>query len=141
MSQQKNVDSGLNTGTWSLEEDERLRDAVAKHGTRWVTVASDVSTRTGDQCAKRWNENLNPYLDRSPWSPVEVSGGAGQPRRLSPTVPGSHPVVARRGLIKSLADNVMGVTGQAAAPSDRRVWAELEVPSQNLSRVARPSRA
>ncbi|KAI8627869.1 Homeodomain-like protein [Xylariaceae sp. FL1651] len=66
---QKN--SGYNTGTWSSEEDERLRNAIVKHGTRWVLVAADVSTRNGDQCAKRWNENLNPDLDRSPWSPIE----------------------------------------------------------------------
>ncbi|KAI1495535.1 Homeodomain-like protein [Biscogniauxia marginata] len=66
---QKN--SGFNIGTWSSEEDERLRNAVVKHGTRWVLVAADVSTRSGDQCAKRWNENLNPDLDRSPWSPTE----------------------------------------------------------------------
>lgn len=68
---QKNL--GLNTGTWSPEEDERLRNAIARHGTRWVLVAADVSTRNGDQCAKRWNENLNPDLDRSPWSPIEVN--------------------------------------------------------------------
>ncbi|KAH9904999.1 Homeodomain-like protein [Xylariomycetidae sp. FL2044] len=66
---QKN--SGFNTGTWQQEEDERLRSAVARHGTRWVLVAADVSTRNGDQCAKRWNENLNPELDHSPWSPIE----------------------------------------------------------------------
>ncbi|KAI0430912.1 Homeodomain-like protein [Xylaria sp. FL1042] len=63
--------SGYNTGTWSAEEDARLRNAVAQHGTRWVIVAGDVSTRNGDQCAKRWNENLNPNLNHSPWSPAE----------------------------------------------------------------------
>ncbi|KAI1372096.1 Homeodomain-like protein [Hypoxylon crocopeplum] len=66
---QKNT--GFNTGTWSPEEDERLRNAIVRHGTRWVLVAADVSTRNGDQCAKRWKENLNPDLDRSPWSPIE----------------------------------------------------------------------
>ncbi|KAI1291375.1 hypothetical protein F5Y03DRAFT_376855 [Xylaria venustula] len=63
--------SGYNTGTWSGEEDSRLRKAVAQHGTRWVIVAGDVATRNGDQCAKRWNENLNPNLNHSPWSPAE----------------------------------------------------------------------
>ncbi|KAI1194944.1 Homeodomain-like protein [Nemania serpens] len=66
---QKN--SNYNTGTWSAEEDDRLRSAIDRHGTRWVLVATDVVTRNGDQCAKRWNENLNPELDHSPWSPIE----------------------------------------------------------------------
>ncbi|PLB53457.1 hypothetical protein P170DRAFT_435087 [Aspergillus steynii IBT 23096] len=58
-------------GTWLPVEDARLREAVAKYGPRWVLVANDVETRNGDQCAKRWNENLNPELDHSPWTPEE----------------------------------------------------------------------
>ncbi|KAI1081860.1 hypothetical protein F5B20DRAFT_569432 [Whalleya microplaca] len=61
----------LNTGTWSPAEDGRLREAVSKHGTRWVAVANEVGTRNGDQCAKRWNENLNPDIDHSPWTARE----------------------------------------------------------------------
>jgi hypothetical protein len=63
----------VKTGTWLPVEDERLRMAVAKHGTRWVSVAGEVGTRNGDQCAKRWSENLNPELDHSPWTQEEVS--------------------------------------------------------------------
>ncbi|AEO58694.1 hypothetical protein MYCTH_2064854, partial [Thermothelomyces thermophilus ATCC 42464] len=61
----------LKTGTWSPDEDKRLREAVAQYGNSWVAVAAKVETRNGDQCAKRWNENLNPELDHSPWSPHE----------------------------------------------------------------------
>ncbi|KAL2169358.1 hypothetical protein VTG60DRAFT_6132 [Thermothelomyces hinnuleus] len=61
----------LKTGTWSPDEDKRLREAVAQYGNCWVAVAAKVETRNGDQCAKRWNENLNPELDHSPWSPHE----------------------------------------------------------------------
>ncbi|KAL9031135.1 MAG: hypothetical protein Q9196_000811 [Gyalolechia fulgens] len=61
----------VKTGTWLPAENTRLRQAVAKYGTRWVKVASEVGTRNGDQCAKRWNENLNPELDHSPWTPEE----------------------------------------------------------------------
>ena len=63
----------VKTGTWLPAEDARLRDAVTRYGTRWARVAGEVGTRTGDQCAKRWNENLNPELDHSPWTPEEVS--------------------------------------------------------------------
>ncbi|KAL2871190.1 SANT/Myb-like DNA-binding domain-containing protein [Aspergillus lucknowensis] len=61
----------MRKGTWSPAEDARLREAVAKHGTRWVSVASEVQTRNGDQCAKRWNGKLNPGLDHSPWTQDE----------------------------------------------------------------------
>ncbi|KAB8236577.1 SANT/Myb-like DNA-binding domain-containing protein [Aspergillus alliaceus] len=65
---QQNV---IRNGKWLPAEDARLREAVAAHGTRWIIVASVVGTRNGDQCAKRWNENLNPELDHSPWTPEE----------------------------------------------------------------------
>ena len=64
---------GMNTGTWLPIEDTRLREAVRQHGTRWVRVADVVGTRNGDQCAKRWTENLNRSLDHSPWTSDEVS--------------------------------------------------------------------
>lgn len=66
------MSSSINTGTWSPAEDEWLKEAVSKYGTRWVVVAAEVGTRNGEQCAKRWNENLNPELDHSPWTPEEV---------------------------------------------------------------------
>nr|POF03828.1 transcription factor myb52 [Quercus suber] len=62
----------LNSGTWLPAEDHRLSEAVAQYGCRWVLVASKVETRNGDQCAKRWNEHLNPELDRSPWTAEEA---------------------------------------------------------------------
>ncbi|KAH6845620.1 hypothetical protein B0I37DRAFT_380706 [Chaetomium sp. MPI-CAGE-AT-0009] len=63
--------SSINTGRWSAAEDDRLREAVAKCGTRWVAVAADVGTRNAEQCAKRWNDNVNPDLDHSFWSAEE----------------------------------------------------------------------
>lgn len=64
--------TSIKTGTWTPAEDDRLREAVARYGTRWVAIASDVGTRNGDQCAKRWNQNLDPKLDHSAWSLEEV---------------------------------------------------------------------
>ncbi|KAK3299447.1 uncharacterized protein B0H64DRAFT_388490 [Chaetomium fimeti] len=63
--------SSINTGRWSATEDDRLREAVARCGTRWVTVAAGVGTRNAEQCAKRWNDNVNPDLDHSFWSAEE----------------------------------------------------------------------
>ncbi|KAL7621046.1 hypothetical protein AAE478_008358 [Parahypoxylon ruwenzoriense] len=60
-------------GPWSAEEDQRLRDAVRKHGTKWNKVSGEVSTRNGDQCWKRWNDSLNPSIDHSPWDTNEDS--------------------------------------------------------------------
>jgi hypothetical protein len=69
---QKEPSVVLKVGLWAQAEDDLLKDAVAKHGPRWAVVATEVGTRNGDQCAKRWNENLNPELDHSPWSVIEV---------------------------------------------------------------------
>lgn len=62
----------INIGRWSTAEDERLKKAVIKHGPRWIAVAPEVGTRNSEQCAKRWNDNLNPDLDHSFWSVEEV---------------------------------------------------------------------
>lgn len=34
-------------------------------------MASDVGTRTGDQCWKRWNDSLDPTLKHDPWTEKE----------------------------------------------------------------------
>lgn len=44
------------------------------HGTRWSKIAQVVGTRNGDQCWKRWYDCLDPQIDKSPWTPEEVSG-------------------------------------------------------------------
>lgn len=62
------ADKAVNTGTWSAAEDGRLQEAVTRHGKRWTAVANLVGTRNGEQCAKRWNEHVNPELDHSPWT-------------------------------------------------------------------------
>jgi hypothetical protein len=61
----------VSKGGWSSEEDKKLLDAVEKHGTKWSVVASLVETRNSGQCAKRWQDTLNPAIDRSAWSTEE----------------------------------------------------------------------
>ncbi|KAJ5086897.1 hypothetical protein NUU61_008204 [Penicillium alfredii] len=61
----------INMGSWTLAEDERLRAAVTKYGTKWKTLAQAVGSRNGEQCAKRWRNALNPVLDHGPWADRE----------------------------------------------------------------------
>lgn len=63
----------LRKGSWIEKEDEKLLAAVERHGLRWSKVAADVGSRNGDQCWKRWNDCLNPKIDKSPWTEDEVS--------------------------------------------------------------------
>jgi len=62
----------VNKGAWTVSEDERLYSAVKQHGIKWSVVASEVGTRTGDQCSKRWNHTVNPDIDHSDWTLKEV---------------------------------------------------------------------
>lgn len=66
------VTGGLKKGPWGKDEDARLRNGIQKYGYKWTVVAQEVGSRSGDQCAKRWNHSLNPALDRSEWSAIEV---------------------------------------------------------------------
>ncbi|KAL4867247.1 hypothetical protein BDV12DRAFT_186877 [Aspergillus spectabilis] len=58
-------------GPWTEAEDERLRRAIDRHGTKWAVVASVVGTRLPDQCSKRWSHAINPSIDHSPWTSQE----------------------------------------------------------------------
>ena len=64
--------ANVNKGVWTIAEDEKLRAAVEKHGTKWARIAAQVETRNGDQCSKRWKNSLDPSIDRSPWTTQEV---------------------------------------------------------------------
>ncbi|KAK3311050.1 uncharacterized protein B0T15DRAFT_507647 [Chaetomium strumarium] len=58
----------IRKGTWTEEEDDRLREAVKLYGGRWSRIAEVVGTRNGDQCWKRWYDCLDPRIDKSPWT-------------------------------------------------------------------------
>lgn len=57
-------------GPWSAEEDERLKIAVAAHGSSWVDVSACIPGRTNDQCRERWTDYLHPSISQT-WSPAE----------------------------------------------------------------------
>jgi len=54
---------------WSVEEDERLRQAVENHnGKNWKKIAEHFVGRTDVQCLHRWQKVLNPELVKGPWT-------------------------------------------------------------------------
>jgi myb proto-oncogene protein len=61
------VAEGLRKGQWSKPEDQLLTHGVHRYGNQWTKVATCVSSRSADQCAKRWQQSLDPRLDRSEW--------------------------------------------------------------------------
>ena len=61
----------LKKGTWTPEEDNRLRQGVALLNYDWARIAEHVGQRSGDQCSKRWREVLDPAINKSPWTPEE----------------------------------------------------------------------
>ncbi|OTA82982.1 hypothetical protein M434DRAFT_24887 [Hypoxylon sp. CO27-5] len=65
------VCGSLKKGAWNEDEDERLLSGIVKHGQRWTLVANEVGFRSPDQCAKRWQSNLDPNLERGSWTAVE----------------------------------------------------------------------
>lgn len=61
----------LKKGSWTHEEDERLREGVAILSCDWARIAEHVGQRSGDQCSKRWREVLDPTINKSPWTEEE----------------------------------------------------------------------
>ncbi|CAD6965099.1 unnamed protein product, partial [Tilletia controversa] len=58
-------------GPWLPEEDDRLRQAIAVSGPKWVHVANSVGTRNSEQCSKRWHDVLDPKICRDSFTPAD----------------------------------------------------------------------
>jgi S-ribosylhomocysteine lyase LuxS involved in autoinducer biosynthesis len=64
--------NGKNLGKWSTEEDEKLIEAVKKHGKKWAAAALMVPGRTDQQCRQRWFRTLDPANgNKGKWSTEE----------------------------------------------------------------------
>lgn len=61
----------LKKGTWTMEEDNRLREAITLLSNDWARIAEYVGNRSGDQCSKRWREVLDPTINKASWSAEE----------------------------------------------------------------------
>lgn len=57
---------------WTNEEDDQLRNAVARFGERnWKAIAEKVTGRNHTQCLQRWTKVLAPGLIKGHWRPDE----------------------------------------------------------------------
>ncbi|WFD28198.1 hypothetical protein MNAN1_003204 [Malassezia nana] len=61
----------LKKGSWTSDEDARLREGVAMLMNDWARIAEHVGQRSGDQCSKRWREVLDPVINKTCWTPEE----------------------------------------------------------------------
>jgi antitoxin (DNA-binding transcriptional repressor) of toxin-antitoxin stability system len=69
----------VRAGKWTAVDDGKLKDAVQTHGGKdWPANAALVTGRSRKQCWSRWNDFLDPNIDRTPertgkWSKDESS--------------------------------------------------------------------
>lgn len=69
----------LRPGIWSKEEDGLLSNLVNEDQHKWGHMAkilnseihSNLMIRSGKQCKERWNNYLNPLVNRGPWTLAE----------------------------------------------------------------------
>ncbi|XP_016428820.1 snRNA-activating protein complex subunit 4-like [Sinocyclocheilus rhinocerous] len=67
------LDPSLKKGPWSKEEDQLLRNAVAKYGTKeWGKIRLEVPGRTDGACRDRYLDCLQENVKKGPWSKEEV---------------------------------------------------------------------
>ena len=97
--------------SWSTEEDESLRGAVATHGVKaWSAVSCALPGRTGKACRERWFGHLNPALVPERWSEPEDSTLFGKAA--------SYPLSSRIG--RRFADSRARAVACSRAPEARR---------------------
>uniref|UniRef100_A0ACD5WCT6 Uncharacterized protein n=1 Tax=Avena sativa TaxID=4498 RepID=A0ACD5WCT6_AVESA len=59
-------------GHWRPSEDERLKELVARYGPHnWNAIAEKLHGRSGKSCRLRWFNQLDPRINRSPFSEEE----------------------------------------------------------------------
>ena len=68
----KVLQPGLVKGMWSTDEDDLLIKLMSTSQPKnWAEVAVLVPGRTAKQCRERWSLNLDPSINRGPWTKDE----------------------------------------------------------------------
>ena len=64
---------GLRKGHWSKEEDATLLRLVDQYKPDWdwSLISKQIPGRNAKQCRERWFLNLDPSINRGPWTPEE----------------------------------------------------------------------
>lgn len=96
---------GINTGKWTVEEDNKLVVGVSIFGVgRWSRISEHVGTRNDSQCRERYCNVLDPMIKRSKWTleedqklmNVANAYGEGNWSRISVRIPGRTDAQCRR---------------------------------------------
>lgn len=57
---------------FTIEEDRKLVQFVVANGPRnWGQIARELGNRTPKQCRERWNNQLDPMINKGPWTRQE----------------------------------------------------------------------
>eukprot|EP00516_Mucochytrium_quahogii_P007348 CAMPEP_0203764770 /NCGR_PEP_ID=MMETSP0098-20131031/18033_1 /ASSEMBLY_ACC=CAM_ASM_000208 /TAXON_ID=96639 /ORGANISM=" , Strain NY0313808BC1" /LENGTH=602 /DNA_ID=CAMNT_0050660943 /DNA_START=236 /DNA_END=2044 /DNA_ORIENTATION=- len=69
----KVLQPGLVKGMWAQEEDDTLLKLMKEYGNEksWTKIAEHIPGRTAKQCRERWYLNLDPTINRGPWTKYE----------------------------------------------------------------------
>lgn len=58
---------------WTPQEDDKIREMVGKLGLRrWCKMAKELPERSPKQIRERWHNQLDPLINREPWT-VQVT--------------------------------------------------------------------
>ncbi|KAA8497935.1 Transcription factor MYB3R-5 [Porphyridium purpureum] len=69
---QKVLNPELVKGTWSVEEDDKLRMLVGQYGcSKWSVIAKYLPGRIGKQCRERWVNHVDPNVLKQAWTETE----------------------------------------------------------------------
>jgi hypothetical protein len=67
----KVLQPGLRKGAWGKEEDAMIIECVSRGITKWIDVAEHMDGRSAKQCSERFSNQLNPNINRGPWTADE----------------------------------------------------------------------
>eukprot|EP00644_Phytophthora_capsici_P007355 jgi/Phyca11/112116/e_gw1.21.285.1 len=112
---------------WTQDEDEKLREAVGRHGERnWKSIAEEVPGRNHTQCLQRWTKVLAPGLVKGHWRPEEddllkelVAEGRKNWGQVATRIPGRTSKQCRERWYNHLDPSI--IRGEYTAEEDRMI--------------------